>query len=86
MRVFKAHVCCTLWCMQLPAVWTICCARCVAGDSPNWLLTRLEVMDVAEARTFTFPCNAWLGIDKVIKGMQAAVWLWSETCLWLTES
>eukprot|EP00967_Tisochrysis_lutea_P078399 scaffold106706_cov17-Tisochrysis_lutea.AAC.1 len=38
------------------------------GDSPNWLLKRLEVMDVAAGRTYTFPCNAWFGRDMVSVG------------------
>lgn len=38
------------------------------GESPNWLLDRLEVVDVQAARTHTFTCNAWFGKDMVRRG------------------
>lgn len=45
-----------------------CCHVCclgLAGESPNWQLERLEVVDTCSGRTYVFPCGKWLGKDKV---------------------
>lgn len=37
-----------------------------AGDSPDWQLERVEVVDTRNGQTFVFPCNAWFGRGKVL--------------------
>jgi hypothetical protein len=44
---------------------SVCISHDDSGDSPNWQLERVEVTDTGVGKTWVFPCQAWIGKDKV---------------------
>ncbi len=59
-----------------------CVRLCASGDSPNWFVTRLEVLDVGTGRSYLFPCNQWIGRDKVRVGCLPEAKLQLEQVEW----